>query len=793
MMTTTHLLIDELCCPSEGEPTARALRAIEGVTDVTMNYALRRVTVAHNAVDETRLIDTVRSLGFSARVEVPTAKRHTLSVPALCCEGEVADCERAAKGLSLENMVCNPLTRTVMVTADEATLASFLRNLKRFNLEATPINDVTTAPDPKPFPFVRCGVALGIAFLSEVLDLILEYRTDWLPTLLQSGVPAHLMVMIPAVIALAMAGLTTMVGGLRALLHGNLNMNALMSVAVIGGFAIGAYPEAAMVLVLFEISEAIEDLSLERARKSIRALMNTTPETALVQTAPGSFEAMPVAAIGPGALVRVAPGERVPLDGRIRQGSTGLDQSMVTGEGLPADKTVGDTVWAGTVNLTATIDIVVTAAASESLTARIIHAVENAQQSKSPVQRFVDRFARVYTPMVFAVALGVALIPPVFLGAEWLDWIYKALVMLVIACPCALVISTPVTVVSALATATRCGLLIKGGLYLEEARHLKVVALDKTGTLTRGEPEVVGVVWLTKDAREESDQLAASLAGMNQHPLSQALTRRARHQNIPTSNVTGFKALPGAGVEGRVQGALVRLVNLRWLEEAGLATDAVREAFASYAKAGCSATALVDLFGVRVVYGFADQLKSDALEGLKQLESVGLTPWLLTGDNEAAAATLGRETGLKHIEANLLPEDKLRWIERLQEMGPTAMVGDGINDAPALARADIGIAMGVKGTDSAMEAAHVALMDDKISSIATLVRLSRLTHRVLLQNITFALAVKFGFMLLAVSGLATMWMAVFADTGTCLIVVANGMRLLNKKAYLDRLAKNATA
>ena len=548
----------------------------------------------------------------------------------------------------------------------------------------------------------------------------------------------------------------------------------------------GAWPEAAMVMVLFEISEAIEGLSMARARRSIRDLMTVAPERALVKGDAGYVET-PVEAVAPGARVRVAPGDRIPLDGRILEGSTTLDQSAVTGESMPVEKSSGDDVWAGTVNLTSTIEVLVTKPASMSLTARIIEMVENAQASKSRVQRFVDRFAAVYTPLVFLAALLVVAIPPLFFGGDFLEWLYKGLCLLVIACPCALVISTPVTIVSALATATRCGLLIKGGLPLEEARRIRTVALDKTGTLTKGEPRVERIHLFAGLTDDTILPVAASLAAMNKHPLSRAIVRHAEERNTPFLDVVDFTALPGRGVKGRVRNGEAFLVNLAELEEHGWATDEVREVFRLAAESGRSTVALADAFGVEAVFELADEIRPDARAGLDALRAEGIEPVLLTGDNRAAALALGHAIGLPEssIDAELLPDEKLEHIRRLQERGFTAMVGDGINDAPALAQADLGIAMGIRGTDSAIEAADVALMDDRISSLAALVRLSRFTHSVLVQNIVFALGVKFVFAALALAGHATMWMAVFADTGTCLIVVANGLRLLRAKSRAE--------
>ena len=779
--------VPEMDCPVEVAEIQKAL-AKRGLEGAECDTESRTLTISGDEATAKTVKEAIESCGYQAE-RVRATERIVFKVPDMDCPVEVAEIQKALAKRGIEGAECNTESRTLTISGDEATAEAVKAAIESCGYEATRVQAkrAAVAPEADPIPWSRYITALVIALLSEGMELWSHYATESLPV---SESTASTITLVFAVIAILLAGLATFRSGLVALRHGNLNMNALMSVAVIGGGLIGAWPEAAMVMVLFQISESIEQLAMNRARNSIRDLMSVAPEKAAVRQPDGRYVEEAVADVLPGAVVRVSPGDRVPLDGKILTGSTSLDESMVTGEGLPAEKSENATVWAGTVNLTATIEVLVTAAASNSLTARIIDAVENAQSAKSPVQRFVDRFATVYTPLVFFVALVVAIVPPLFVG-DWGGWFYKALCLLVIACPCALVISTPVTVVSGLATATRCGLLVKGGLYLEEARKLRFVGLDKTGTLTKGEPAVADVTYPDDFDRASADRMAVSLAAMNKHPLSQAIVRWAEAKGIEPQAVEGFSALPGSGVTGRVGSGTLWLVNERTLDKMGILTPDVHEAFVRYAEAGMSTVALADRFGVRAVFGLADTVKEDAAEGLRQLRAVGLTPRLLTGDTPAAAKALAKELGLEDVRAGLLPDDKLREIEAMQKEGLTAMVGDGINDAPALARSDIGIAMGVRGTDSAIEAAHVAVMDDKIGSIATLVRLSRITHAVLVENITIALGIKFLFAALALFGMASMWMAVFADVGTCLIVVANGMRMLRMKPRLDAMAKNA--
>lgn len=776
-----RITVPEMDCPVEAGEIERELKKA-GITDYQIDIMNRRILTSPAAASG--VMAAVRSAGYEGSIDAADTaadNRVRIAVPEMDCPVEAGEIEREFNAAGIKGYEINVMNRTIAVPAAAAAAAQAAISAAGYESTVMKAREQETVFEDRT-PWKRYILALIIALGCEFFEVAADNGYITLDEFLVKGITLAL-----AVLAIFMVGLTTFKKGIQSVMKGTLNMNTLMAVAVTGGVLIGAWPEAAMVLVLFEISEAIEQLSMTRARRSIRDLMSVAPEKALVAQGSGKYVEMKVESVGPGAQVRIAPGDRVPLDGKIVEGTTTLDQSMVTGESMPAEKGPGATVWAGTVNLTSTIEVTVTAAASQSLTARIIEAVENAQSSKSPVQRFVDKFAAVYTPIVFVVALCVAIVPPLFLG-DWLGWLYKALCLLVIACPCALVISTPVTIVSALATATRCGLLIKGGLFLEEARKLTNIGLDKTGTLTKGEPEVAGITLLGGADRKQVLSLAASLGAMNKHPLSAAIVREAKKEHAEIQPVADFTALPGEGVTGRIGTGRASLLNLAALDKRGLSSDEVADAFNRASENGMSSVALADTFGVLAVFVMADEIKADTRSGLAQLKAEGITPWLLTGDNERAAHALAGKLGLENVNADLLPEAKLARIRELQGQGLTAMVGDGINDAPALAQADIGIAMGVRGTDSAIEAADIAVMDDRISSVATLVRLSRMTHSVLVQNIAFALGIKIIFTILAISGFATMWMAVFADTGTCLIVVANGMRLMRVKPKLDRMA-----
>ena len=595
-----------------------------------------------------------------------------------------------------------------------------------------------------------------------------------------------------ALLAIASCGLTTYRKGWIALRHANLNINALMSIAVTGALLIGQWPEAAMVMVLFSLAELIEAKSLDRARNAISGLLALMPETVNLVQADDRLLVRDAREVLLDSVVRVRPGERIGLDGIIVRGRSSLNQAAMTGESLPVEKGEGDTVFAGTINESGTLDYRVTAAANDTTLARIIHAVEAAQGAKAPTQRFVDRFARYYTPVVFGIALLVALLPPLLLGAAWLDWIYKGLVLLVIACPCALVISTPVTIVSGLAAAARQGILIKGGVYLEQGRLLRWLALDKTGTLTHGQPQQTDRVTLptsnhagdnSSDNSSDNNwyRLAASLASQSDHPVSRAIVAAAQREGISSRPVAEFTALPGRGVQGVIDGQSYALGNHRLVHERGLCSTALEAQLTALELQGKSVVLLIDDQRVYGLLAVADTVKASSRTAIDALHKLGIKTLMLSGDNPHTVATIAAQIGIDEARGDQLPDDKLQAIAALSVSGPVGMVGDGINDSPALARADIGFAMGAMGTDTAIETADVALMDDDLRKIPTFIRLSQATHRILVQNIVLALGIKALFLALTLVGWGTLWMAVFADVGTSLLVVGNGLRLLRQR------------
>ncbi|WP_374694528.1 heavy metal translocating P-type ATPase [Hydrogenophaga pseudoflava] len=706
-------------------------------------------------------------------------------IPTMDCAAEEGEIRHALANLpGLRSLSFQLGARTIAIDAPADSVQQALDAIRKAGFNPVPLSEGAAGEHsghdhdhdhrhddrglalPEGLP--RYALALLLAFVAESISFFAP------STLVFTGLGMAL-----AAAAIGLAGFSTYVKGLAALRNRRLNINALMTVAVTGAFLIGQWPEAAMVMALYAIAELIEARSVDRARNAIKGLLNMTPEMAEVQQADGSWSDALVKTVAIGSIVRIKPGARVPLDGEVVAGNTSIDQSPVTGESIPVDKAAGDLVFAGTINATGMVEVRVKSEANDTLLARIIHAVEQAQGSRAPTQQFVDRFASIYTPAVFALALAVCLLTPWLMGWTWMQAIYKALVLLVIACPCALVISTPVTVVSGLAAAARRGILIKGGVHLEGARKIKAIALDKTGTITQGKPKLVATEVLTGGPGESQVlRWASDLSAHSDHPVSQAIAQGLEREK-GGSLFTGFTALPGRGVEAQADGLTLILGNHRLMEERGLCSPQIEARLAEQEAQGRTVTMLASSSQVLAIFAVADTIKESSREAIAELHALGVTSVMLTGDNVATAKAIAMQAGIDDARGNLLPEDKLAAIEALQkQFGCVAMTGDGINDAPALARSDIGFAMGGAGTDTAMEAADVVIMNDDLRRIPETIRLSRKTQSILWQNIALALGIKAVFLLLALFNGATMWMAVFADMGGSLLVVFNGLRVL---------------
>ncbi len=572
-------------------------------------------------------------------------------------------------------------------------------------------------------------------------------------------------------ISMLIGGYSMFATGLKNLSRLEFDMKTLMTIAIIGAAIIGEWREGAVVVFLFAISEALESFSMNKARHSIRTLMDLAPSRALIQRE-GQLIELETEDIQIGDVLIVKPGQKIAMDGTVWRGESAVNQAAITGESVPAAKQPGDEVFAGTLNEQGALEVTVTKRAEDTTIAKIIHLVEEAQAEKAPSQQFVDRFAKYYTPAIIAIAFLVALVPGLITG-NWDLWIYQGLAVLVVGCPCALVVSTPVAIVTAIGNAARQGVLIKGGVHLEETGRIRAVAFDKTGTLTKGYPELTDVLPAEGYMAEEVVKLAASVEVLSQHPLARAIVKQAQ-ERYPAER---FQSVTGKGVHAEIGGTLIRVGSLKWAEEHGFH---VPEAAFHLQEKGKSAMAVFSdnhLFGV---IGVADAIRAESPAIIDRLKQIGIGHTImLTGDHPATAHAIGAEIGVTDIRAGLMPEDKLTAVKELQaQYGRVAMIGDGINDAPALATADIGIAMGGAGTDAALETADIALMADDLEKLPYTIRLSRKTLRIIKENIIFALALKVLALLLIIPGWLTLWIAIFADMGATLLVILNALRLV---------------
>ncbi|WP_286758454.1 heavy metal translocating P-type ATPase [Ralstonia sp. RL] len=681
----------------------------------------------------------------------------------------------------IENMQFNLMERELTVQHRLPSIDAIVAALKTLGMDAVTKSDSLGAPpefvnaasemDTHHIPR-RTWVLMAISGLTAIGAEVVAWST---------GQETSWSVIALALIAILTGGLDTMKKGWIALRHFSLNMNFLMSLAVIGAVCIGQWPEAAVVIFLFALAELIEVLSLDRARNAIKGLMALAPETATVQVGPGQWRDIPAKDVVLGAVVRVKPGALIPLDGTVKDGQTTINQAPITGESMPVPKQPGDPVFAGTINERGAFDYTVTALQGNSTLSRIIKSVQQAQGDRAPTQRFVDQFAHYYIPAVVLLAILVAVIPPLLMGAAFQPWLYRALVLLVIACPCALVISTPVTVVSGLAAAARHGILIKGGVYLEQGHKLKAIALDKTGTVTVGKPAVTDIVMIKDGDQGTLLRYAASLSSRSDHPVSSAVVAYWHEHNRaqPLMEVTDFHALTGRGISGMINGETFYLGNHRLVHELVSCGPELEATLEKLEREGKTAVVLCSTTSPLLILAVADTIRETSIDAIVQLRALGVEIVMLTGDNEHTAQAIAAKVGIPNARGNLLPEDKLTAINQLTNTyGYVGMVGDGINDAPALAKANIGFAMGAAGTDTALETADVALMDDDLRKIHDFMRLSAKARSALMQNIVLALSIKAVFLVLALAGQATLWMAVFADMGASLLVVMNGLRLL---------------
>ena len=797
-----------LDCADCAQTLESSIDRLDGVRWVSVNFAASTLTVAYDAeqVGRAEIIARIQSLGYD--VAEPARGDRAAPPHEMVFDVEGMDCADCA--VHLEEALRNTagvsqvsvdfsLARLRLKPQDGMEIQSSVERVARdmgysLRAEAAPAVEAETRPwyerlwqKRRDLTTVAAGLLIALALLMQWLDL-----PEWA-------------VAATFIAAIAVGGYYIARSGWVALRTARtLDMNALMSIAAIGAIFVGEWAEGAVAMFLFSLGNTLEGYTMDRARNAIRSLMDLSPRRATVLHGTQEKQ-VPVEELRTGDLILIRPGERIPMDGEILTGQSAVNQAPITGESVPVDKAAGDEIYAGTINGQGALTVRVTRLAADTTIARIIKMVEEAQAQKAPSQRFVDRFAQVYTPLVIAIAAAVAVLPPLVgwlagagpFGALFGEWVYRALVLLVIACPCALVISTPVSIVSAIASAARAGVLIKGGAHLESLGSLKVMAFDKTGTLTMGQPQVVevrcleheeGLDWRSCDTCRQMLADAAAIERQSEHPLARAVVAEAQAQDLaPTLRVAEeVEAITGRGVRGQLDGHSLTLGTHTYIHEND--PDLVEGPFcdAVHAAQAAGQTAMVvqdDCCGVRGYIAVADTLRPEVGEALVALGKVGIEHTvMLTGDNQATAEAIAALAEVDDVRAELMPEHKVAAIEALLDLhGAVAMVGDGVNDAPALARASVGIAMGAAGTDTALETADVALMADDLRRLPFAVKLSQDARRIIRQNVALSLGIKAVFLALAVAGVATLWMAVFADVGASLIVTLNGMRLLRRR------------
>ena len=774
------LTLTELDCADCARTVEKAVTGLPGVVHASVNFAAGKLEVEYDRprLSRERIVETISELGYGVEeeygtwdIQVTTLRLVGLAAPAAAREAEAA--VRVLPGV--QAAVASFAAGLLTVTHDPQTVTveDLLAALRRAGHEAS-VEGARAAEPPGP-PFWQRSAHLattalsGLAFLAAVLATL-------------AGAP-ELVANALFALAIATGGLQTARTALVSLRYLSFDMNVLMTAAVLGALLIGEWLEAAAIVFLFAVSNALESYTVDRTRGAIRALMRLAPREASVLRN-GSVTRVPVERIAVGDRVLVRPGEKIPVDGVVASGHSAVDESPITGESVPAEKSEGDEVFASSINGRGTLTIAVTKLAKDTTIAKIVHTVEEAQARRAPAQQFVDRFARYYTPAVIALAAAVATVPPLAFGLPFAEWFYRALVLLLIACPCALVIATPVTIIAAIGTAAKNGILIKGGAHLEEAGKVAAVAFDKTGTLTFGRPVVTDVVGLRGTEPAEVLRLAAAVEARSEHPIGAAILHEARHGGLSPQEIGEFESLVGRGVRARLDGAAYYLGSARLFAELGIALGDARDTLERWQQEGKTVLILGDERGPLGLIAVADQMRPASREAIEGLRRAGVTHVsVLTGDNQATATAIGRQLGVEDVRAELLPEDKVQAVRDLmRRYRKVMMVGDGVNDAPALATSSVGVAMGAAGTDVALETADIALMADDVDRVPFLVGLSRRAVAIVRQNVALALVVKAVFLALAVLGLATLWMAVLADTGASLAVIANGLRLVGQRS-----------
>lgn len=724
--------------------------------------------------------------GSCSRNDVPEAKiphksslvpkgfiKSKFLVAGMDCGDEVAAIKAALSQPEIFSVYANIMAATVEINHAPSVSREFLEN----RIESTGVK-VSEAADEKPHLVNRrrllavavSGVFLGAGFLLSFTTELALWQT------------------VTFSLATILSGALVFPKALNAIKQRHLDMNVLMTVAVVGAFIVREYSEAATVVFLFSLAELLEAYSVARARRAIREVLNLTPPKANLIQEDGSVRQIPLGEVKAGDIILVKTGDRIPIDSEISKGSSLVNQAPLTGESVPVEKSVGDKVYAGTINDTGAIEVRALGTLQESKVSQIIRLVEDAQKSKAPSERFVDAFAKIYTPAVFILAILIFIFPPILMGASWEEWFYRSLVLLVIACPCALVISTPVSIVSGLTAMAKRGVLVKGGAFLEVLGRVKAIAMDKTGTITEGKPRVQRVLSVNTFSEEKILEVAASIENLSSHPLARAVVEYGRKQNVQLKTATDFKTIVGKGAEAKIEGHEFFLGNHRFAHELGVCGPELETLLSSLEQQAHSVIVVGhrphhdcvgEVFGV---IALGDTIRANAQKAISDLHREGIQKVImLSGDNPRTASTVASQAGIDEAIGDLLPDDKVDRVKSLvKNYKFVAMIGDGVNDAPALAQATVGIAMGGIGTDTAIETSDVTLMQDDLEQVSVAIKMGRRALSIIRFNVGFALATKFIFLAMAILGYSNLWFAVLADTGASVLVTLNALRLIGE-------------
>lgn len=776
---SSKLLVTGIDCPDCAAKVEKAIKRMLGVVNATFVFPAGSLNIEYDPQQTgvTQVVDKIKKLGYEAREDDRKISEISQTTD-FCITGmDCADCaakleKRISKVPGVETAHVN-FGASKMTVSHSVPAAEILSTIEKMGYSGKVDEGNRIKNKPASFwksnQYVKPTAISFIMLISGLIAGMLETSELIVNGLFLTGI--------------FLGGFLPAKNGISVLVNAReFDMNFLMIIAVIGASALGSFEEAATVVFLFSFGNILQSYTLDKTRNSIRALIKLTPDEALVRR--GETEiTLPVQKIVIGDTIIVRPGERIAMDGKVSVGYSTVNQAPITGESIPVEKQPGDEIYAGTINERGSLEVKVTKLARDNTISRIIHLVEEAQGHRAPSQQFVDKFAKYYTPAVIFLAALVATVPPLALGQPFEKWFYEAMAMLLVACPCALVISTPVSIVSAIGNAAKNGILIKGGRYLEEAGALSVVAFDKTGTLTEGKPQVTDIIPTDGIPDKEFLSIASAIESRSEHPLAEAIVKSAKEHGAEISNISAFEAIPGKGARAMVKGKTYQIGNSRLFTEQAIDLKHIESEVSRLQNEGKTVMMLGDEERVLGLIAVADVLRENSGQAINKLKKAGIKKVImLTGDNESTARAIATKSGVDDFRADLLPEDKVDAIKSLlAEHGKVAMVGDGVNDAPAMAMSTVGIAMGAAGTDTALETADIALMADDLTKLTYTIRLSRKTLSIIKQNIFFALIIKGLILLMVVPGWLTLWLAVAGDMGSSLLVTLNGMRLLRVK------------